>query len=197
MQRGSDDAGGGRTIGRREALLAAGGGLASIAFGLGGSGCGDEDEAPPRENLPGEAGSEAASIAKLLQLERQAATTFESGARFSEDEGARRFTDFAAQASAHADALSELLTTLGATPPAPAPNTIYVRDEESATFASKGIARRLIDEYPNAIAASSDQGRRRELLTMFANDAQHLVVLGGVRDAEPFPGDDRAAADAA
>ena len=191
MQRGSDDAGGDRTIGRREALLAAGGGLASIALGLGASGCGD-DEAPPRENLPGEAGSEAASIAKLLQLERQAATTFESGARFSEGASARRFTAFAAQASAHADALSELLTTVGATPPDPAPNTIYVRDEDSATFASKGIARRLIDEYPNAIAASPDQGRRRQLLTMSANDAQHLVVLGSVRDAEPFPGDEQA-----
>jgi hypothetical protein len=178
-------------LGRREALLAGGGGVAALALGLAGSGCGDdEQEAPPREETPGELGIEGAALGRLLALERRAGGTFESGARFADEAEARRFTAFASQAAEHAVVLEDLIASAGGTPPAApeVPESAFVRDAESATTASKQIARRLIDEYANAIEASPEPDRRRALTTMLANDAQHLVVLGGLRDAEALPG---------
>jgi hypothetical protein len=169
---------------RRRALLGIGGGAAALALAA----CGGEEEEGPDED------TEAGAMTTLIDLERRAAGTLASGARFSEGAESREFTRLERDSIAHVAALEDLIERSGGTPPPP-PNVpvvaAFVRDADSARTASLVISNRLVDGYLDAIAQSTSPERRQGLTTLLANIAQRQVVLGGLRRSEAtLAGDD-------
>lgn len=165
-------------IDRRRYLLASGGG--ALALALAACSGGSDDGGP-------EGPTEVARLVTLIELERRAAATLASGARFSSGGEAREFTDLQGDSVAHVAALERLVERADGTPP-PEPDVpvaAFVRDPESARVASLTIADRLVRAYLDAIELSGSGERRRELTTLLANIAQRQLVLGGIREASP------------
>lgn len=165
-------------VDRRRCLLAAGGG--ALALALAACSRGEDDDAP-------EGPTEVGRLAALVELERRAAATLASGARFSGGGEAREFTDLERDSLAHIAALERLIELADGTPP-PEPDVpvaAFVRDPDSARVASLAIAGRLVSGYLGAIEISASGERRRELTTLLANIAQRRLVLGGIREASP------------
>ena len=171
-------------LGRREALLAAAAGAAALALAA----CGDEDE--PSENAGDPSGSEIETLAELAALERRAVITYDTGARFSEPRKAREFGILSRQSATHVGALEQMILAAGGTQPStePADVVTFIRDQESAVLAGEEIGERLVRAYSDAIPFDTSVERRRQLTTILANDAQHLVMLGGVAAAKTLPG---------
>ena len=175
---------------RREALLA--GGAGALALGLSACGFG-EDESPEEEDeAPEQSDTELQALADLAALERRAVLTYDSGARFSDPRQAREFSVLGNQASSHVGALELMITDAGGSQPStePAPGTTFIRDQDSALRETRAVANQLVEAYLEVIPFQSSSDRRRTLTTILANDAQHLIVLGGLPTSEPLPGAD-------
>lgn len=176
---------------RREALLAGTGG--ALALGLAACGFNDGEDAPDEpEPAPEQTDSELEALAGLAALERRAILTYESGARFSGTRQAREFSVLSNQSKSHVGALDLMIVDAGGTEPStePAPGTTFIRDQDSALRETRFVARQLIEAYLDVIPFQSSVDRRRSLTTMLANDAQHLIVLGGLPASVPLPGAD-------
>jgi hypothetical protein len=168
---------------RRRALLGIGGGAAALALAA----CGDEEDDAPDED------TEAGAMTTLIDLERRAAGTLASGARFSNGAESREFTRLERDSIAHVAALEDLIERSGGTPPSPPDVPVvaaFVRDADSARTASLVISNRLVDGYLEAIGQSGSPERRQGLTTLLANIAQRQVVLGGPGRARATVGGD-------
>jgi hypothetical protein len=174
---------------RREALATLGLGAAAAALAACGIGDGD-DEAPAVDPRGEEAGPELRALFGLRELERRAERTYRAGAGFSGGRQAATLRRLADQARAHVAAYGALIAAVGGTLPEgeePA-TTDFIRDPGTALGAAHRVGRRLIDAYLDAIPEMGTIDRRRELMTMLGNDAQHLVVLGGPDASAALPG---------
>jgi hypothetical protein len=163
---------------RRRMFAAAGGGALTLT--LAACSGGDDGDGP-------DGPTEVSELTDLIELERRAAATLASGARFSQGAESREFTDLERDSLAHVVALEGLIETAGGTPP-PAPDVpiaAFVRDPDSARVASLAISERLIKGYLGAIDLSVSPERRRGMTTLLANIAQRKLVLGGLRQASP------------
>jgi hypothetical protein len=171
-----------RALGRREALLGAAAGTAALLLAA----CGDDDGS----EQSGQGDPELDRLAELAALERRAVITYDTGARFSSPRTARELGVLSHQSSIHVDAIDQMIIEGGGAQPPDSPADVltFIRDQDSAVIAGMEIARRLVAAYTDAIPFDSSAERRRRLTTILANDAQHLVMLGGVEEARTLPG---------
>jgi hypothetical protein len=171
-------------LGRREALLAAAGAGAALALAA----CGADDG--NGDGSTDQLGSELDTLAELAALERRAVITYDTGARFSSQRRASELGVLSRQSATHVGALEQMILAAGGTQPSSAPADVltFIRDQDSAVLAGTQIGERLVHAYTDAIPFDSSVERRRQLTTMLANDAQHLVMLGGVAAAKTLPG---------
>ncbi len=172
------DPGAGRALGRRQALLAGAGGAMALALAACGSDGSDGDSSSPatQGQTP-----EVRGLLAMLGRERRASDTYQSGIPFSDKAQAALLQRLAEQGTEHAQALQELISAAGGpTPPMGATGQpAFIRDAGSARLAALAVSRQLIGGYIEMIPTSESSDRRRELVSILGNDAQHLTLLGG------------------
>lgn len=180
---------------RRRALLAAGGGGALLL-----AGCGRRDSID--REIAGEVTEEAELLADLLALERRSIDFFAAGIRFADAKTDRVLRQMREVSLDHIETLTGMIAAAGGPPPGrgkigPQP---FVRDSVTAIAAAKEITSALIESYREAIPQVADRGRRRNLMTMLAVEAEQLTAITGravlvLPGAEPPSPGKRAAED--
>ena len=170
----------------RRALVAGAAGAAAAALL---AGCGGK---PLREKIRSSArvtAGDLASLNALLAVENYGIAAYAAGIPLLGPAGATIGKQFLAQEMAHAVELSDLIKSGGSKPPK-RPISYDLgkpRNQADAYALLERAERRQLEAYLRLIPTLSGGAVRAAVATIFANDAQHLVVLRG-QAGQPLPG---------
>jgi rubrerythrin len=126
----------------------------------------------------------AADVALLnsaIDLENTAIAAYTAGAPLLKGEVLKRGRELLGQEKEHADALSTIVTNLGGHPSRPKADYSFprMRNQRDALVLADTIEHELIGAYLDALPRLSTPELRAQVVSIAANEAEHVSVLLG------------------